>query len=149
MTVARILLESKELNLKIIDKSIAVLPFLNDSPDPDNEYFCNGMFDEIITHLQKIADLRVKSRTSVEQYRNPSQDITIIGAELGVSFLVEGSVRKAGDDLRITAQLIDVKTGDHLWSETYDGKYTDKIFEFQSKIAKQVAASLKVAHHAI
>ena len=127
---------------EVINKSIAVLPFINDSPDPDNEYFCNGMFEEIITHIQKIADLKVKSRTSVEQYRNPTQGIKFIGSELGVAFLVEGSVRKVGDNLRITAQLIDAKTGDPLWAETYDGKYTDKIFEFQSNIAKQVAGSL-------
>ncbi len=130
---------------EITDKSIAVLPFFNDSPDQDNEYFCNGMFDEIITHLQKIADLRVKSRTSVEQYRNPDRDIREIAEELEAAFLVEGSVRKAGDNLRITVQLIDAKTGDHLWAETYDGKYTDNIFEFQSNIAKQVAATLKIA----
>jgi TolB-like protein/class 3 adenylate cyclase/Tfp pilus assembly protein PilF len=126
-----------------IDKSIAVLPFANDSPDPDNEYFCNGMFDEIITHLQKISELNVKSRTSVEQYRNPNRDIRAIAGELEVAYLVEGSVRKAGEDLRITAQLIDAKTGDHLWAETYDGKLAERIFDFQSNIAKKVATSLR------
>ena len=124
------------------DKSIAVLPFANDSPDKDNEYFCNGMMEEILNQLQKIGDLKVKSRTSVEKYRNPDKDIKVIGDELGVSLIMEGSVRKVGDDLRITTQLIDTKTGDHLWSDTYDGKYTKAIFEFQSSVAKKVAASL-------
>jgi TolB-like protein len=129
-------------NLTKLEKSIAVLPFANDSPDKENEYFCNGMMEEILNQLQKIKDLRVKARTSVEKYRNPDKDIKEIGHELGVSLIMEGSVRKIGDDLRITAQLIDTKTGDHLWSETYDGKYTTEIFEFQSNVAKKVAASL-------
>lgn len=124
------------------EKSIAVLPFANDSPDKDNEYFCNGMMDEILTQLQKIGNLRVKSRTSVEKYRNPDKDIKDIGRELGVSLIMEGSVRKEGDNIRITTQLINTKTGDHLWADTYDGKYTLKIFEFQSNVAKKVAASL-------
>jgi len=125
------------------DKSIAVLPFLNDSPDQENEYFCNGMVEEILTHLQKIEDLRVKSRTDIERYRDQSHSTRDIGNELKVSFILEGSVRKAGNNLRITAQLIEVKTGDHLWAETYDGLYTEKLFEFQSEVAKKVAASLK------
>ncbi len=124
------------------DKSIAVLPFVDDSPDKDNEYFCNGMMEEILNQLQKIGALKVKARTSSERYRNPNKDIKVIGKELGVSLIMEGSVRKIGDDLRIAAQLIDAKTGDHLWSEIYDGKYTAELFEFQSNIAKKVAASL-------
>ena len=125
-----------------LEKSIAVLPFVDDSPDKDNEYFCNGMMEEILNQLQKIGDLKVKARTSSEMYRNPNKDIKVIGKELGVSLIMEGSVRKVGDDLRIAAQLIDAKTGNHLWSEIYDGKYTTEIFEFQSNIAKKVAASL-------
>jgi TolB-like protein/Tfp pilus assembly protein PilF len=132
----------QETDITKLDKSIAVLPFTNDSPDKENEYFCNGMMEEILNQLQKIKDLRVKSRTSVERYRNPDIDIKEIGHELGVSLILEGSVRKAGDDLRITAQLIDAKSGNHLWSETYNGKYTEAIFEFQSNVAKKVAASL-------
>jgi TolB-like protein/Tfp pilus assembly protein PilF len=124
------------------DKSIAVLPFVNDSPDTNNLYFCNGMMEEILNQLQKIGDLRVKARTTSEKYRNPKRDITEIGKELKVSLIMEGSVRKIGDDLRIATQLIDAKTGDHLWSEVYDGKYTTEIFEFQSNVAKKVAASL-------
>jgi TolB-like protein len=125
-----------------LEKSIAVLPFVNDSPDKENEYFCNGVMEEILNQLQKIGDLKVKARTSVEKYRNTDKDIKVIGRELGVSLIMEGSVRKVGDDLRITAQLIDTRTGDHLWSETYDGKYTTAIFDFQSSVAKKVAVSL-------
>jgi TolB-like protein/Tfp pilus assembly protein PilF len=124
------------------DKSIAVLPFVNDSPDKENDYFCNGMMDEILTQLQNIHDLKVKSRTSVEKYRSPDKDIKVIGKELGVTFIIEGSVRKIGDDLRITTQLIDTKSGNHLWADTYDGKYTTEIFEFQNNVAKKVASSL-------
>jgi TolB-like protein/Tfp pilus assembly protein PilF len=127
-------------NLK--NKTIAVLPFHDDSPGRDNEYFCNGMMEEILNHLQKIGDLQVKSRTSVEQYRNPMRDIKAIGKELQVAYLVEGSVRKFGDELRITAQLIATHSGNHLWSEIYDGKYTNEIFDFQSEVAKRIAASL-------
>ena len=127
---------------EVLEKSIAVLPFRNDSPDPDNEYVCNGIMEEILTQLQKISDLKVKARTSVEKYRDPERDITDIGRELGVSLILEGSVRKAGNDLRITAQLINAKTGDHLWAETYDGKHSVNIFEFESSVAKKVAASL-------
>jgi len=125
-----------------LEKSIAVLPFTNDSPDSTNQYFCNGMMEEILTQLQKIGGLKVKSRTSGERYRHPDKDIRDIGRELRVSFIVEGSVRKVNDDLRITAQLINAKTGDHLWADTYNGKYTDKIFEFQNNLAIKVASSL-------
>ena len=137
-------ISKRNLNAEIskLDKSIAVLPFINDSPDTTNLYFCNGMMDEILTQLQKIGDLKVKSRTSGERYRHQDKDIIDIGRELGVSLIVEGSVRKVNNDLRITAQLINSKTGDHLWADTYDGKYTAKIFDFQTDVAKKVVASL-------
>ena len=142
LVALNIISRRKSEGTQLLEKAIAVLPFVNDSPDKDNEYFCNGMMDEILTQLQKIGNLRVKSRTSVEKYRNPDKDIKDIGRELGVSLIMEGSVRKEGDNIRITTQLINTKTGDHLWAETYDGKYTLKIFEFQSNVAKKVAASL-------
>jgi len=126
----------------IPDKSIAVLPFKNNSPDPDNEYFCNAMLDEILNQLALIADMKVKSRTSVEQYRNPTQDARIIGAALEVAFILEGSVQKMGENIRIITQLIDVKTGDHLWSEKFDGKYSNELFDFQSEVSKKIASSL-------
>ena len=125
-----------------IQKTIAVLPFHNDSSNEENLYFCNGMVEEILNSLQKISELEVKSRTSVEKYRNPSRNLKIIAKELDVNYILEGSVRKSGEDLRITAQLINAQTGNHLWSETYDGKYTQRIFEFQADIAKKIAGSL-------
>ena len=124
------------------ERSIAILPFYDDSPEKNNEYFCNGMMDAIITHLYKVADLRVKSRTDVEQYRNSNKTVKEIGSKLKVAWLVEGSVAKSMDDLRITIQLIDVKTGDHLWAENYNGKYNEKLFEFQSNVAKKIAIAV-------
>jgi TolB-like protein/AraC-like DNA-binding protein len=125
------------------EKSIAVMPFTNDSPDQENEYFCNGVVDEIFTHLLKITDLNVISRTNAEQYRNRTINTGTVRTELGVSYILTGSVRKIDDDIRITAQLIDVNTGHHLWAETYDGKYTSELFSFQSDVAKKVASSLQ------
>ncbi len=133
----------EKANLSKLEKTIAVLPFENDSPDTTNLYFCNGMMDEILNNLQKIGDLEVKSRTSVERFRNTERDIKEIGLELGASLIVEGSVRKVDDNLRITVQLINAKTGNHLWAETYDGKYSKEIFSFQSNVARKVAGSLK------
>jgi TolB-like protein len=126
-----------------IEKSIAVLPFRNDSPDPENEYFCNGMVESILTNLQKIGDLRVKSRTDAEQYRKPNKDLASIAKELKVAFILEGSVQKVGDNILVTAQLIEGSTGNHLWADNYDGKYTDEIFSFQRNVAKKIAASLQ------
>lgn len=124
----------RNLNADIskLKKTIAVLPFINDSPDTANLYFCNGMMDEILTQLQKIGDLRVKARTSVQRYRNPDKDIKAIGRELGVSLIMEGSVRKIGNDLRITAQLINAKTGNHLWAETMMGNTRRKYLNFRA-----------------
>ena len=126
----------------VVDKSIAVLPFRNESSDPENEFFCNAMMEEILTHLQKIADLKVKSRTAVEKYRGTAINIKTIEDELGVSYFLEGSVQKVGNNLRIYAQLIDVKSGDHLWAERYDGAYTDTVFVVQATIANRIASSL-------
>jgi TolB-like protein/tetratricopeptide (TPR) repeat protein len=128
----------------IIDKSIAVLPFKNDSPDQENQYFCDGMMDEILNHLQKIEELGVKSRTAVEPYRNSAQSVASIARELNVTFILEGAVRKYGENFRVTTQLIDVASGNHLWSETYDGIFSDTIFVVQGTIAKKVASSLNV-----
>ena len=124
------------------EKSIAILPFNDDSPEKDNEYFCNGMMEEILTHLYNIADMRVISRTDVMRYWDADKGLTVPFSKLRVAYVVEGSVRKSGEDLRITVQLIQVKTGGHLWVETYNGKYTDKLFEFQSNIAQKIAYSM-------
>jgi TolB-like protein/class 3 adenylate cyclase/Tfp pilus assembly protein PilF len=128
---------------EVVDKSIAVLPFRNDSPEEANEYFCNGTVEAILTNIQKIEDLKVKSRTSAELYRNPDKDLTVIAKELNVAFILEGSVQKIDDNIRITAQLIDGRTNDHLWAENYDGKYTEEVLEFQSDVAKKIASSLQ------
>ena len=125
------------------DRSIAVIPFWNDSPDLDNTYFCNGIEEDIRIHLLKIADLQIESRHSVEKYReNPDMDATAIGKELGVNYILGGSVRKIGNDLRVTVQLIDVKTGKQIWGNIYDGNYTQKLLTFQSNTAKQIASAL-------
>jgi serine/threonine-protein kinase len=123
-------------------KSIAVLPFTSLSADPENEYFSDGITDEIITHLSKIADLKVTSRTSVMRYKKTDRSLREIGVELGVAAILEGSVRRSGTRVRITAQLVDVTTDGHLWAETYDRDLTD-IFEIQSDVAEQIAAALR------
>jgi serine/threonine protein kinase len=122
---------------------IAVLPFANISPDPQDEYFADGMTEELISTLSKIPGFRVIARTSVMQYKNTSKGIADIGRALKVETLLEGSVRKAATRLRITAQLIDVGTQEHLWSEDYDRELQD-VFVIQSSVARQVAAALKV-----
>jgi len=124
------------------DKSIAVLPFENRSDDPQQEYFSDGITDDIISHLVKISELKVKSRTSTEQYKNPGKAMPVIGRELGVSYILEGSVRKADNQLRIVAQLIDAKNDVHVWTETFDREITE-IFQIQSEIAVEIAQVLE------
>ncbi len=123
-------------------KSLAVLPFANVSADPDNEYFSDGITDDIITQLSKIGDLKVTSRTSVMQYKHATKSLVDIGRELGVAAVLEGSVRRAGKRVRITSQLIDVQSDTHRWAETYDRELTD-IFEIQSDVARQIANALQ------
>jgi TolB-like protein/Flp pilus assembly protein TadD len=122
---------------------LAVLPFANISPDSNDEYFADGLTEEMITVLSQLRELRVIARTSVSQYKTTTKSVTQIGSELGVDAVLEGSVRKAGDQLRITVQLIDVGTQEHTWANTYDRKL-DKIFAVQTEIAKRVAKQLKV-----
>ncbi len=127
------------------DKSIAVLPFVNMSGDPDNEYFSDGISEELLNVLVKVEGLRVASRTSSFAFKN-NKEISIpdIAQSLNVDHVLEGSVRKAGDTVRITAQLIDVRTDSHLWSATYDRKLED-IFAIQDEIAGHIVDALKVA----
>src|SRR5690349_11462708 len=125
------------------DSSIAVLPFSNLSPDPDNEYFADGLTDEVIAKLSKVSALRVISRTSAMTYKRTTKDIGTIARELGVRYVLEGSVRRAGDRLRITAQLIDGDTDHHLWAETYDGSAAD-IFAIQERLARVIVDALEV-----
>jgi len=126
-------------------KSIAVLPFTNLSNDPDQDYFSDGMMEEILDRLFKIGDLKVISRTSSMRYRNTDKSIKEIAGELGVASILEGSVRRIGNNVRITVQLIDAGTDAHLWSEIYDGDLSDlsRIFFIQSEVAQSVARELK------
>jgi adenylate cyclase len=125
-----------------IEKSIAVLPFVNLSNDPEQEYFSEGMVDEILDRLFKIGDLKVISRTTTMSYKNTSLSLKEIAHELNVSAILEGSVRKMGNEVRITVQLIDARTDTHLWSEIYDKDISD-IFSIQSEVAQAVARKLK------
>ena len=122
--------------------SVAVLPFVNMSADPENEFFADGITEDVIAHLAKIRTLRVTSRTSVMAFRKHQQSLREIGAMLGVGMLVEGSVRRSKNRVRIVAQLIDPRTDEHLWSETYDHDLDD-IFAIQTDVALQIAAALR------
>jgi len=122
---------------------IAVLPLANISPDPRDAYLADGMTEELIFTLSKIKGLKVIAKTSVMRYKGTDEGITSIGAELGVGTILEGSVRKAGDRVRITVQLIDVATQEHLWSEAYDRDLED-LFAIQREIAEQLAEELRV-----
>jgi adenylate cyclase len=126
-----------------VEKSIAVLPFINMSNDAQQEYFAQGMMDEILNHLYKIGGLNVISRTSSMAYKDSKKTSKEIANELGVGNLLEGSVQKDGDHIRIIVQLISGKTDDHLWAETYVREFKD-VFAVQSDIAQQVASALKV-----
>ena len=130
-------------SLQIPGKSIAVLPFENRSSDPENAFFTDGVQDEILTDLARIADLKVISRTSVMQYKTGAKrNLRQIGKELGVAHVVEGSVQRAGNRVRVNAQLIDARTDAHLWAQTYDRDLAD-IFAIQSEIAKTIADQLQ------
>ena len=122
-------------------KAIVVLPFNNISAEPENEYFSDGLTEELIMNLSRLKDMRVVSRTSSMQYKGTQKGIKDIGRELGVRYIIEGSVRKFQDNLRITAQLIDVETDRQLWAETYKGNLAD-VFEIQEKVSKQIVDAL-------
>ena len=124
-------------------KSIAVLPFENLSGNQENEYFADGVQDEVLTNLGKIADLKVISRTSVMQYKKAkARNLREIGRQLGVANLLEGSVQRAGDKVRVNAQLINTRTDAHVWAQTYDRDLAD-VFAIQSEIAKAIADQLR------
>src|SRR6266478_5169542 len=123
-------------------KSIAVLPFENLSRDPDNAFFAEGVQDEILTRLAKVADLKVIARTSTQRFKSAPDDLQQIAKQLGVTNILEGSVQKANDQVRVNVQLINAMTDAHLWAETYDRKLTD-IFAVESDIAKTIAETLQ------
>jgi len=131
-----------EPSLPAPHKSIAVLPFDNLSRDPDNAYFCEGVQDEILTRLAKVADLKVISRTSTQHFKSTPDNLPQIAKQLGVAHILEGSVQKAGDQVRVNVQLINALTDAHLWAETFDRKLTD-IFAVESEIAKTIAETLQ------
>ena len=126
-----------------IKPSIAVLPFVNMSGDMDNEYFSDGLSEELLNLLAKIPQLHVAGRTSSFQFKGTNQDLRLIGEQLSVANVLEGSVRQSGAQLRITAQLINADTGYHLWSETYDRELTD-VFAIQDEIASNVVSALRL-----
>jgi TolB-like protein/Flp pilus assembly protein TadD len=125
-----------------MDKSIAVLPFQNLSDEKENAYFADGMQDDILTNLSKIGDLKVISRTSVMSYRNGSRNAREIGKALGVATLLEGSVRRIGNRVRVNVQLINAENDEHIWAEDYDRDLTD-VFAIQSDLAKKISATLQ------
>lgn len=126
------------------DKSIAVLPFANMSPEADNAFFSDGVHEDVLTSLALVGELRVVSRTSVLGYRATTKPVRQIAEELGVAFILEGSVRRAGNKVRVTGQLINAATDEHVWAQTYDRELTD-IFAVQSEIARQIAGALRAA----
>ena len=136
--------EEKAIPPAQLDKRrIAVLPFANISPDPTDEYFADGMTEELISTMSRIRDLSVIARTSVMGYKGSQKKISEVAKELEVGTVLEGSVRKAGDRLRITVQLIDSRTSDHLWVESYDRELKD-VFAIQSDIASKIAEALRI-----
>ncbi|HYC26637.1 MAG TPA: adenylate/guanylate cyclase domain-containing protein [Nitrososphaerales archaeon] len=135
--------ESETMSSKLDSTRVAVLPFANFSPDPNDEYFADGITEEIISTVAGVSGLSVISRTSVMSYKGSPKKVKEIGKELEVGSVLEGSFRKAGNRIRITTQLIDVAADKHLWAQNYD-RQLDDVFEVQSDIAKQVAEALRV-----
>jgi len=136
-------LEAKGASSTELERSIAVLPFANMSGDPENEYFSDGISEEIINALTQLPNLRVAARTSAFSFKGKNLDLRTVGEQLNVATVLEGSVRRAGGRIRITAQLVNVADGYHLWSERYDRELTD-IFAIQDEIATAIAGKLKV-----
>jgi len=128
-----------------LEKSIAVLPFINDSPDDENMYFINGIMEEVLINLQTIKDIRVPGRTSVEQYRNQTKSISEIANELDVDYIVEGSGQRYGNMIRLRVQLLEGAKDKHIWAESYEQELRkpEDIFKIQSQIAQTIAAKLE------
>jgi len=124
-------------------KSVAVLPFLNLTENKEDDYFSEGITDDILTQLYKIGDLKVTSRTTMNQYKETNKSIREIGSELNADAVLEGSIRRDGNRVRIVAQLIDVRNDDHLWAENYDREMND-VFAVQTEIAQEIAGALQV-----
>lgn len=140
--ISNLLSDLKKSQKEKLSKSIAVLPFSSIGDSKESGYFCDGMHDDILLQVAKIHDLKVVSRTSVMRYKDTDKSIIEIAQELGVETILEGSVRRVGGRVRIVAQLINAKTDDHLWAETYDRDYVD-IFAIQTDVAENIASALK------
>ena len=136
-------LSSKESLKEVSEKSIAVLPFVNMSNDPDQEYFCDGISEEIINTIVQYPHLKVSGRTSSFIFKGKNEDIRVIGNALGVGKILQGSIRKMGNRIRITVQLIETSNGFHLWSKKYD-RQLDDIFAIQDEIAKEIGTQLNL-----
>src|SRR5437016_1920060 len=130
------------VELPVPEKSIAVMPFDNRSRDPDNAYFADGIQDEILTRLSKVADLKVISRTSTQHYKSAPENLREIARQLGVAHILQGSVQKSGDIVRVNVQLIKATNDSHLWADTFDRKLTD-ILSVESEVAKAIADQLR------
>src|SRR5437762_10827663 len=133
---------SSKQGAEMSEKSIAVLPFENWSEDKANAYFAEGVQDEILTRLSKIADLKVTSRTSTQHYKSAPENLAEIAKQLGVAHILEGSVQKSGDAVRVNVQLIKAANDSQVWAETFDRKLTD-IFSVESEVAKAIADQLR------
>jgi TolB-like protein/cytochrome c-type biogenesis protein CcmH/NrfG len=129
---------------RLSDKSIAVLPFANMSEEKDNAFFADGVHEDVLTNLALIRALRVVSRTTVQSYRGTTKSMKQIGEELGVTYILEGSVRRVGNKVRVTGQLIHAATDEHVWAQTFDRDLTD-IFAIQSELSREIAAAMKAA----
>ncbi|HEY7612037.1 MAG TPA: protein kinase [Gemmatimonadales bacterium] len=136
-------LEAPELPVAAPKKAIVVLPFANLSPDPDNAYFADGLMEEVIADLSRVRALTVISRTSSVKLKATDWDLRRIGRELNVRYALEGSVRRAGPALRITAQLVDIETEEHLWSEKYSGT-VDDVFDLQERLSREIVEALRI-----
>ena len=132
----------RSVELPVPEKSIAVLPFENLSSEPDNAYFADGIQDEILTRLSKVADLKVISRTSTQHYKSAPENLPEVARQLGVAHILEGSVQKIRDAVRVNVQLIKAANDSHLWADTFDRKLTD-VFSVESEVAKAVADQLR------
>jgi serine/threonine protein kinase/Flp pilus assembly protein TadD len=142
-TLSQVQSDLPEVTQSAKTKAIALLPFQNISPDKESDYFSDGLTEELILNLSRLENMRVVSRTSIMQYKGTNKDIKTIGKELGVRYILEGSVRKLQNDLRITAQLVDVETDTQLWAGKYKGKLSD-VFDIQEKVSEQIIEALLV-----
>ncbi len=129
---------------KVADKSIAVLPFTNMSDEKDSAFFADGVHEDILTNLALVNELKVVSRTTVTQYRDSKKPMKQIGEELGVAYILEGSVRRSGNKVRVTGQLINARTDEHVWAKSYDRDLTD-IFSIQASLSQEIASALQAA----